>query len=89
MLVPAYDTTIHKSQGSEYPAVVIPAMTQHYAMLNGIFSTRHHTRQTAGRLGRVEEGSRYSSAQCVRSPPLVETARMVVSETCWLTCDRK
>jgi exodeoxyribonuclease V alpha subunit len=32
-LVPAYATTIHKSQGSEYPAVVIPVMTQHYAML--------------------------------------------------------
>ena len=25
--------TIHKSQSSEYPAVVIPVMTQHYAML--------------------------------------------------------
>src|SRR5271165_5362046 len=25
--------TIHKSQGSEYPAVIIPAMTQHYPML--------------------------------------------------------
>ena len=33
MLVPAYATTIHKSQGSEYPAVVIPVLTQHYAML--------------------------------------------------------
>lgn len=32
-IVPAYATTIHKSQGSEYPAVVIPVMTQHYAML--------------------------------------------------------
>ncbi len=32
-LVPAYAVTIHKSQGSEYPAVVIPVMTQHYAML--------------------------------------------------------
>ncbi len=32
-LVPAYAVTIHKSQGSEYPAVVIPMMTQHYAML--------------------------------------------------------
>ena len=32
-LVPAYAATIHKSQGSEYPAVVIPVMTQHYAML--------------------------------------------------------
>ncbi|MBV9533316.1 MAG: ATP-dependent RecD-like DNA helicase, partial [Bradyrhizobium sp.] len=33
MLVLAYATTIHKSQGSEYPAVVIPVMTQHYSML--------------------------------------------------------
>jgi exodeoxyribonuclease V alpha subunit len=32
-LAPAYATTIHKSQGSEYPAVVIPVLTQHYAML--------------------------------------------------------
>src|SRR5262249_23582547 len=32
-LVPAYAATIHKSQGSEYPAVVIPVMTQHYVML--------------------------------------------------------
>ncbi len=29
----AYAITIHKSQGSEYPAVVIPLMTQHYTML--------------------------------------------------------
>ena len=30
-LVPAYAATVHKSQGSEYPAVVIPVLTQHYA----------------------------------------------------------
>jgi exodeoxyribonuclease V alpha subunit len=33
-LVLAYATTIHKSQGSEYPAVVIPLTTQHYPMLH-------------------------------------------------------
>jgi exodeoxyribonuclease V alpha subunit len=33
MLVPAYATTIHKSQGSEYPAVIIPVLTHHYPML--------------------------------------------------------
>ena len=32
-LVLSYATTIHKSQGSEYTAVVIPLMTQHYIML--------------------------------------------------------
>jgi exodeoxyribonuclease V alpha subunit len=32
-LVLAYATTIHKSQGSEYPAVVIPLSVQHYPML--------------------------------------------------------
>jgi exodeoxyribonuclease V alpha subunit len=32
-LVLAYAATIHKSQGSEYPAVVIPLVTQHYVML--------------------------------------------------------
>lgn len=33
LLVPAWATTIHKSQGSEYPAVVIPLTMQHYVML--------------------------------------------------------
>ena len=31
--VNTYAATVHKSQGSEYPAVVIPVLTQHYAML--------------------------------------------------------
>jgi hypothetical protein len=32
-LVHAYAVSIHKSQGSEYPAVVIPILTQHYVLL--------------------------------------------------------
>jgi exodeoxyribonuclease V alpha subunit len=32
-LVPSYAITIHKSQGSEYPCVVVPLHTQHYIML--------------------------------------------------------
>lgn len=32
-LLPAYAITIHKSQGSEYPCVIMPIHTQHYIML--------------------------------------------------------
>ena len=32
-LVHAYAVSIHKSQGSEYKAVVIPILTQHYILL--------------------------------------------------------
>ena len=32
-LVPAYAISIHKSQGSEYPCVVIPIMTTNFVML--------------------------------------------------------
>ena len=29
----AYAISVHKSQGSEYPAVILPILTQHYIML--------------------------------------------------------
>ena len=32
-LMLSYAATVHKSQGSEYPAVVMPIHTQHYALL--------------------------------------------------------
>ncbi|MFN0206204.1 MAG: ATP-dependent RecD-like DNA helicase [Planctomycetota bacterium] len=32
-VVPAYAISVHRSQGSEYPAVVIPLATQHFVML--------------------------------------------------------
>ena len=65
-LVPAYAATIHKSQGSEYPAVIIPVLTQHYAMLQrNLLLYRRHTRQEAGRAGRTEESGRHRGAQRV------------------------
>lgn len=32
-LVPAYAVSVHKAQGAEFPAVVLPVITQHYIML--------------------------------------------------------
>ncbi len=32
-IAPAYAVSVHKSQGSEYPAVVMPVLTQHYVLL--------------------------------------------------------
>jgi exodeoxyribonuclease V alpha subunit len=32
-LILAYAVSVHKAQGSEFPAVVIPLLTQHYMML--------------------------------------------------------
>ena len=32
-IMPAYAVSVHKSQGSEYPAVVLPLLTQHYVLL--------------------------------------------------------
>ena len=54
----AYATTIHKSQGSEYPAVIIPLTTQHYPMLQrnlGLY--RRDPRQAPGRTPRSTQGA--------------------------------
>ncbi len=63
-LVPAYATTIHKSQGSEYPAVVIPIMTQHYIMLQ---RNLLYTGVTRGRRLVVLIGQRRALAIAVKS----------------------
>ena len=48
-LVPAYAITIHKSQGSEYPAVIVPIHTQHWIMLqrNLIYTALTRARRLA------------------------------------------
>ena len=32
-LQPSFAMTVHRAQGSEFPAVVVPLLTQHYPML--------------------------------------------------------
>ena len=63
-LVPAYAATIHKSQGSEYPAVVIPLLTQHYVMLQ---RNLLYTGVTRGKRLVVLVGQRKAVAIAVRS----------------------
>lgn len=62
-LVPAFATTIHKSQGSEYPAVVIPVTTQHWTMLA---RNLLYTGVTRGRSLVVLVGQRKAIAMAVR-----------------------
>jgi exodeoxyribonuclease V alpha subunit len=58
-LSPAYALSVHKSQGSEYPCVVIPVHTQHYAMLR---RNLLYTAITRGRRLVVLVGSRRAVA---------------------------
>jgi exodeoxyribonuclease V alpha subunit len=59
----AYATTIHKAQGSEYPAVVVPITTQHYPMLQRKLL---YTAVTRGRRLVVLVGQRKALAIAVR-----------------------
>ena len=63
-LVPAYAVTIHKSQGSEYSAVVIPVLTQHYTMLQ---RNLRYTGVTRGKRLVVLVGQRKAIAIAVRN----------------------
>ncbi len=63
-LVPAYAATIHKSQGSEYPAVVMPVMTQHYVMLQ---RNLIYTGVTRGKRLVVLVGQKKAVAMAVRN----------------------
>ncbi|MDR1651460.1 MAG: ATP-dependent RecD-like DNA helicase [Synergistaceae bacterium] len=63
-LVHAYAVSIHKSQGSEYPAVIIPVHMQHYVLLqrNLIYTGITRAKELA-----VLIGSRRALAMAVRS----------------------
>ncbi len=60
----AYAITVHKSQGSEYPAVVVPLLTQHYPLLQ---RNLLYTALTRGRERVVLVGSRKALAIAVHN----------------------
>jgi exodeoxyribonuclease V alpha subunit len=60
----AYATSVHKSQGSEYPAVVIPLHTSHYLMLHRSIL---YTAVTRGKKLVVLVGSRRALAMAIRN----------------------
>jgi exodeoxyribonuclease V alpha subunit len=65
-LVPAYAATIHKSQGLEYPAVIIPLLPQHYPMLQ---RNLLYTGVTRGKRLVVLVGQKKAIAIAVRNVP--------------------
>lgn len=60
----AYAVSVHKSQGSEYPAVVVPLVTQHYVMLQ---RNLLYTAVTRGKKLVVLVGSKKALAMAVRN----------------------
>lgn len=68
-LVLAYACSIHKSQGSEFPVVVVPIHTQHYVMLH---RNLLYTAMTRGRRLVVLIGSRRALRIMVESHQVVE-----------------
>ena len=63
-LVPAYAVSVHKSQGSEFPAVVMPLLTQHYIMLQ---RNLLYTGVTRGKKLVVIIGSREALAMAIKN----------------------
>ena len=62
-LVLAYAVTIHKSQGSEYPVVIIPVMMSHYIMLQ---RNLIYTGVTRAKKGIILVGTRKALARSVK-----------------------
>ena len=78
-VVLAYATTVHKAQGCEYPAVVIPVTTQHYPLLQ---RNLIYTGITRGRKLVVLVGQRKALAIAVKGTRMVKRWSKLAD---WLT----
>ena len=63
-LNPAYAVTVHKSQGSEFPAVIMPVLTQHFMMLQ---RNLLYTGMTRAKKLMILIGSRKAVSMAVRN----------------------
>jgi len=86
-LSPAFAITVHRSQGGEFPAVVLPLVTQHWPMLQ---RNLLYTAVTRGRRLVVIVGQRRALERAVanaeqreRESGLMERLRGLVSEARW------
>ena len=82
-VVLAYATTIHKAQGSEYPAIVIPLMMQHFPMLK---RNLLYTGVTRGKKLVVVIGEKKALGIAVRDR---QTKKRNTTLRQWLEKDRK
>jgi exodeoxyribonuclease V alpha subunit len=78
-LVLCYATTIHKSQGSEYPIVVMPITMQHFVMLK---RNLIYTGVTRGKKLMVLMGQKKALAMAVKGK---QTIRRLTGLKAWLT----
>jgi exodeoxyribonuclease V alpha subunit len=60
----AYAVSIHKSQGSEYPVIVVPVLTEHWVMLG---RNLLYTAVTRGKQLVVLVGQRKALKQAIRN----------------------
>ena len=78
-LVLAYATTIHKSQGSEYPIVVIPVLMSHYIMLQ---RNLIYTGITRAKKILVLVGTKKALSYCVRNVTVRHRNTMLRERLC-------
>lgn len=78
-LVLAYAVTIHKSQGSEYPVVVMPVLMNHYIMLQ---RNLIYTGITRAKRALVAAGTRKALSYAVRNVTVQRRNTMLSARVC-------